>query len=79
MIELPQRMNGGATMKLEDLRAARTLTKKLGVALHMDGARLWDVQPNYGITLKELCGKRLIAVLYVHSAPFSRLWPEGAM
>jgi len=63
VVELPQRMNGGATMKLEDLRAVRALTTKLGVSLHMDGARLWDVQPYYGISLKEICS--LFDTVYV--------------
>merc|ERR1719272_2420271 len=56
VIELPQKMNGGATMSLADIRATRKLTKELGVHMHLDGSRLWEVQPYYAHTLVEICG-----------------------
>ena len=56
VVELPQKMNGGATMSLADIRATRKLTKELGVHMHLDGSRLWEVQPYYAHTLVEICG-----------------------
>ena len=48
VVELPQRENGGATTSWEDLVAMRKWADTHGVALHLDGARLWEVQPSYG-------------------------------
>ena len=47
VVELPQRMNGGRTMAWTDLEALSAHVKKAGARLHMDGARLWEVQPFY--------------------------------
>jgi len=47
VLELPQRMNGGATVPLDELRAISALCRRRGVRLHLDGARLWDVAPFY--------------------------------
>lgn len=43
-------------MSLQDLRATRELTQELGVHLHLDGSRIWEVQPYYAHTLVEICG-----------------------
>jgi len=56
VIELPQKMAGGSSMSLQDLRATRELTQELGVHLHLDGSRIWEVQPYYAHTLVEICG-----------------------
>lgn len=55
VIELPQRMNGGRTMRYEDLLGVSQLCKRRGVKLHCDGARLWEVQPFYGVRSLQLC------------------------
>jgi len=52
---LPQRMNGGRTMTWEDLQKLAALAKQTGARLHMDGARLWEVQPFYDRPLREIC------------------------
>ena len=49
VIELPQRMNGGKTAPLEELREISALCRQKGVKLHCDGARLWEVAPYYGV------------------------------
>ena len=43
VIELPQRMNGGATISYDDLLSTRKIAVAQGVHMHMDGARLWEV------------------------------------
>eukprot|EP00039_Didymoeca_costata_P019850 m.339164 g.339164 ORF g.339164 m.339164 type:complete len:555 (-) comp18691_c0_seq1:791-2455(-) len=55
VIELPQAMNGGATMHFDDIRALHTLTRKLGVHMHLDGSRLWSVQPYYTRSFSQIC------------------------
>eukprot|EP00040_Diaphanoeca_grandis_P017024 m.88346 g.88346 ORF g.88346 m.88346 type:complete len:738 (+) comp26184_c0_seq1:206-2419(+) len=56
VVEIPQRMNGGATMSFEDLRQLRAICQERKIHMHMDGARLWEVQPYYGRSLSEICG-----------------------
>jgi threonine aldolase len=63
VIELPQRMNGGGVISLADLRRVRELCVAKGVSMHMDGARLFEVQPYYGIPLAEICS--LFDTVYV--------------
>lgn len=47
-IELPQRHNGGALPGWEELDAIKLRAAALGLALHLDGARLWSTRPFYG-------------------------------
>lgn len=48
VLELPQRCNGGRTVDWEDLeKISRRVRQEAGGRLHMDGERLWDVQPFY--------------------------------
>lgn len=49
ILELPQRENGGQTVEWEDLVQIRAYTKKHGIKLHMDGARLYEIAPYYQI------------------------------
>eukprot|EP00931_Biecheleriopsis_adriatica_P009072 TRINITY_DN110182_c0_g1_i1.p1 TRINITY_DN110182_c0_g1~~TRINITY_DN110182_c0_g1_i1.p1 ORF type:complete len:396 (-),score=71.51 TRINITY_DN110182_c0_g1_i1:47-1234(-) len=63
VVELPQRMNGGRTMAWADLLKLSTAVRDAGARLHMDGARLWEVQPFYGQELKEIC--KLFDSVYV--------------
>eukprot|EP00928_Gymnodinium_smaydae_P028868 TRINITY_DN21900_c0_g1_i1.p1 TRINITY_DN21900_c0_g1~~TRINITY_DN21900_c0_g1_i1.p1 ORF type:complete len:400 (+),score=51.46 TRINITY_DN21900_c0_g1_i1:65-1264(+) len=55
VVELPQRMNGGRTMPWEELVKLSSVARVIGARMHMDGARLWDVQPFYGKPLHEIC------------------------
>lgn len=55
VIEIPHRMNGGATISIEDLRQIRSICQKRNVHMHMDGARLWEAQPHYNRSLTEIC------------------------
>lgn len=54
VLELPQRMNGGATIPWEDLQRVSKLCRSEGIKLHCDGARLWEIQPYYGVSLAEI-------------------------
>eukprot|EP00928_Gymnodinium_smaydae_P026160 TRINITY_DN20620_c1_g2_i1.p1 TRINITY_DN20620_c1_g2~~TRINITY_DN20620_c1_g2_i1.p1 ORF type:complete len:423 (-),score=96.99 TRINITY_DN20620_c1_g2_i1:103-1293(-) len=56
VVELPQRMNGGRTMPWDDLTKLADAVRKAGARLHMDGARLWEVQPYYNRPLSEISG-----------------------
>ncbi|WP_300528284.1 beta-eliminating lyase-related protein [Maricaulis sp.] len=47
-VELPQRHDGGALPDWEALQALKARAAGLGLALHMDGARLWSCRPFYG-------------------------------
>lgn len=54
VLELPQRMNGGGSMSYADLKSTAALCTEMGIKLHCDGARLWEVQPFYNVPLQEL-------------------------
>ena len=54
LIELPQREIGGQLPSWEDLAAQTQWARARGVALHLDGARLWETQPFYGRPLAEI-------------------------
>lgn len=56
VVELPQRCNGGRTMAWTDLEKLAALVRRVGARLHMDGARLWEVQPFYARPFHEICG-----------------------
>ena len=58
LLELPQRDLGGQLPLWRDLRAQTTWARRRGVALHLDGARLWQCGPFYRRPL------RVIAVLF---------------
>ena len=55
LVELPQRMNGGATMPYADLVRTRAAAVAAGLRMHLDGARLWDVVEHYACPLKDVC------------------------
>ncbi len=48
LLELPQREIGGRLPEWDDLVAQAGWARTKGVALHLDGARLWEAQPYYG-------------------------------
>jgi threonine aldolase len=47
LLELPQRELGGRLPEWDDLVAQAAWARESGVALHLDGARLWEAQPYY--------------------------------
>jgi threonine aldolase len=55
VLEVPQLVHGGATMSLDDIKAARALTQRLGIHMHLEGSRLWEAMPGYNTSLRELC------------------------
>jgi len=55
LLELPQREIGGLLPSYEQLAAQAEWARVRGVALHMDGARLWECAPYYGRPYPELC------------------------
>jgi threonine aldolase len=57
VVELPQREAGGAAPAWADLVdiSAQCRARSPRVHLHLDGARLWEVQPFYGKSLADIC------------------------
>jgi threonine aldolase len=54
LLELPQREIGGQLPEWEELLAEIAWARERGIALHMDGARLWESAPYYGRTYAEV-------------------------
>jgi threonine aldolase len=48
LLELPQREIGGQLPSWGELVAQTTWARERGIAVHMDGARLWEARPFYG-------------------------------
>jgi threonine aldolase len=63
LLELPQRDLGGQLPAWRDLRAQTTWARRRGVALHLDGARLWQCGPFYKRPLREIAA--LFDTVYV--------------
>jgi threonine aldolase len=63
LLELPQRDLGGQLPAWRDLRAQATWARRNGVALHLDGARLWQCGPFYKRPLHEIAA--LFDTVYV--------------
>ncbi|MCU1289176.1 MAG: Low-specificity L-threonine aldolase [Acidobacteria bacterium] len=55
LIELPAREIGGQLPSWKELENIKKTAKKLGVYLHMDGARLWETKAFYRKDYKEIC------------------------
>lgn len=47
LLELPQRSLGGTTPTWQELNAQVRWARQQGAAVHLDGARLWEVAPHY--------------------------------
>ena len=47
LLELPQRELGGRLPEWDDLVAQTSWARERGIAVHLDGARLWEAQPYY--------------------------------
>ncbi|HEY7178285.1 MAG TPA: beta-eliminating lyase-related protein, partial [Gaiella sp.] len=56
LLELPQRELGGLLPEWDDLVAQAGWAREHDVALHLDGARLWEAQPYYARPHAELAG-----------------------
>ncbi|HUX14234.1 MAG TPA: beta-eliminating lyase-related protein, partial [Spirochaetia bacterium] len=56
LLELPQREIGGRLPAWEDLLAVIRWARERGVALHLDGARLWECKPFYQREYREIAG-----------------------
>jgi threonine aldolase len=56
LLELPQREIGGQLPAWPDLEAQVAWARDHGVAVHMDGARLWECGPFYGRSYAEIAG-----------------------
>ena len=56
LIELPQREIGGVLPTWEELTAIIDWAHEQGIAIHLDGARLWEVKPFYGRDYAEIAG-----------------------
>ncbi|MFI6095177.1 threonine aldolase family protein [Lentzea sp. NPDC051213] len=63
VIELPQRDIGGQLPSLEDLAAQTRWARENGARAHCDGARLWEAQTGFDVTLAEIAG--LFDTVYV--------------
>ena len=67
LLELPQRDMGGYLPTWNELVAQAKWARKKGVALHLDGARLWEAAPYYAATakksIKDICA--LFDTVYV--------------
>jgi len=63
LLELPQRDLGGQLPVWRELRAQTTWARRRGVALHLDGARLWQCAPFYRRPLREIAA--LFDTVYV--------------
>jgi threonine aldolase len=56
LLELPQREIGGLLPTWDDLVAQTTWARERSIALHLDGARLWETSPFYERTYAEIAG-----------------------
>ncbi|HZY44780.1 MAG TPA: beta-eliminating lyase-related protein [Anaerolineae bacterium] len=63
LIELPQREIGGQLPEWNDLVAMTHWARERGIALHLDGARLWECQPFYQREYREIAA--LFDTVYV--------------
>lgn len=57
LIELPQREIGGQLPTWEELAAITDHARERGIALHMDGARLWESGPYYARPYAEIAAR----------------------
>ena len=51
VLECPHREIGGKVTSMEDIRRISEHCRRLGVALHMDGARLWEASAHYDLNI----------------------------
>ncbi len=53
VVENTHNFGGGTVQSLDEIRAARALTREHGVAMHLDGARLWNAHVATGTPLAD--------------------------
>ena len=53
VVENTHNFGGGTVQSLEEIRAAREATRAAGVAMHLDGARLWNAHVATGVPLED--------------------------
>lgn len=63
VLECPHREIGGKCTPFEDLVKLSVYCRRNGIALHMDGARLWESTAAYGKSASEICA--LFDTVYV--------------
>lgn len=63
LLELPQREIGGQLPSWDELKAISEWARSRKIAVHLDGARLWECQPYYKKSYKEICS--LFDTVYV--------------
>ena len=63
LLELPQREIGGSLPEWDELGTQTAWARDRGVAVHLDGARLWESAPYYGRTPAEVAA--LFDTVYV--------------
>ncbi|MCQ4087671.1 low specificity L-threonine aldolase [Saccharibacillus sp. JS10] len=56
LLELPQREIGGELPEYTELEQISAYCREQGIALHLDGARLFEILPYYGKQASEVCG-----------------------
>ncbi|HXH95831.1 MAG TPA: beta-eliminating lyase-related protein [Gaiellaceae bacterium] len=56
LLELPQREIGGLLPSWDDLVAQTAWARERRIAMHLDGARLWESGPFYGRSYAEIAG-----------------------
>jgi threonine aldolase len=56
LIELPQRELGGQLPEWEALKEVVEWARERAIAVHLDGARLWECRPFYGREYAEIAG-----------------------
>ena len=55
LIELPQREIGGQLPCWDELKSIHNWAKQHNIALHLDGARIWECKPFYQREYSEIC------------------------
>ena len=63
LLELPQREIGGQLPGWDELCAQVQAIRERGAAVHLDGARVWQIAPFYGRSYAEICA--LFDTVYV--------------
>lgn len=53
IVENTHNFGGGTVQSLDEIRRARELTRGRGVAMHLDGARLWNAHVATGVPLED--------------------------
>lgn len=55
VVELPTRENGGQLASWDELVELSATARQAGIALHLDGARLWEAAAGYDRPLDDIC------------------------